>query len=179
MAICVHEAGHAMACFLYKIPVKEITVVPDEAYLGKVSPLVVRAQERLGFERRERRQRALAERIIRCCLAGAIAQKKYSKASFRKHHATKDREIALDMAIRISGSVEEALALCQLLGIQIKQELQLPHNWRPIMALARQMKKHRTLSGRKARALLKVAQQRVLTDGDAGNPTIEELLVPQ
>lgn len=154
MSLCVHEAGHAMACFLFRIPMRQITVKADGLYLGKVSPLILKARERLDYEWRPQRQRRLAERIVRCALAGPIAQKEYSRHSFRKYHAAKDGEIAFDIASRVSGSDEEALAWCKLLEIQTRQEFQLEQNWRTLMMLAHKLRKHHTISGREARALL-------------------------
>lgn len=72
--MCVHEAGHAVACYIYRIPIRFVTVEPEDKYLGLVKSHVVRVRERLE-DWRARRPRLLAERIIRACLAGEIAQR--------------------------------------------------------------------------------------------------------
>jgi hypothetical protein len=157
MAISVHEAGHAVAHYLYKIPMTHVSIVSTERTTAHVLHIDNRRDERLNQNWSERRSRAYAERLIRCALAGGIAQKKYRPSSFDEYHASLDWDNALQFAATQSGSLEEAMAWCHLLSIQTKQELLLQRNWTAVMCLARELRSAKFLPSRAVRRIIEAA----------------------
>jgi len=152
-AICHHEAGHAVACYMYKISIRFVTVEPEDKYLGLVKTHVVRVRERLE-DWRIRRPRLLAERFVRVCLAGEIAQKRYSKKSFSPYHSKYDWDIAVNVAAKICGNLEEALAWCHFLYLNTRNELTGDRNWKAVKALANRLKTEKRLGAREARRII-------------------------
>jgi hypothetical protein len=151
--MCFHEAGHALACYLYKIPIRAVTVEPDARYIGNVSMNIRDARQRLeGWH--ERRARSLAERIIRACVSGQIAEKRYSTKSFWKNHSRHDWDIAIDVADKFSGSLKEAMAWCHYLYLNMENELLGERNWNVIKALAKELRSRKTIRGFEARRLI-------------------------
>jgi hypothetical protein len=138
--VCYHEAGHAVACYLYRIPIRSVTVV------GHVAMNIMRAAERLE-DWRERRSRPLAERIIRVCVAGEIAQKRHLRQAFRAYHSRHDWDYATNIAVKFSGSLKEAMAWCHYLYLNTQGELCYGANWDAIKKLAKELKTQKTIQG--------------------------------
>ena len=155
MAVCVHEAGHAVAHLLYRIPMKHISVIPNTETTGHVLSVDKRRDERLNQDWNERRSRDYAERLIKCALAGGIAQKKYNPRTFRHFHSSLDWDNAISFATTNCGSLDEAIAWCNLLFIQAKQDLLLDRNWAAVMVLANTLKKEKQISSRRMRELFR------------------------
>jgi hypothetical protein len=154
MAICVHEAGHAVAHYLYKVPITYVSVIPSSENTGHVLHVDRRRDQRLNREWREGRARAYAQRLIRCALAGGIAQKNYNPRTFHEHHTSVDWDNALRWAITQSASLEEALAWCNLIYIQTRQDLLTARNWAAIMVLAKELRGNKLLSSRDTRRII-------------------------
>jgi hypothetical protein len=153
-AMCFHEAGHALACYLYRIPFGAVTVGLDGRYIGKVSISIRDAFKRL--ERWDKRgARSLAERIIRACVSGQIAEKKYSTKSSWKNHSRYDWEIVERVADKFSGSLKEAVAWSHYLYLNTEDELLCKSNWNTIKTLAKELRKHKMIGKTKARRLIK------------------------
>jgi hypothetical protein len=159
MTICVHEAGHAVAHFIYRVPFRHVSVIPDDHRIGHVFHVDSRRDERLNQSWNERRSRTYAERLIKCAIAGEIAQRKYRPRSFDRLQSAPDWSTAIDFASSQSGSLEEAMAWCNLLYIQAKQELQLDYNWSAVLQLAKELRSKRWLTYRQAQQVIERAQQ--------------------
>jgi hypothetical protein len=151
MTICVHEAGHAVAHLLYKIPMKHVSVIPEGESGGHVLSADKHRHTILSQKGNQRRSRSYAERKIKCALAGEIAQRKYKPSSVQPIHSSHDWQNAISFASMESGSFEEAMAWCNLLLIQTRQELLIDYNWAAIILLARRLKSDRFLSSWQAR----------------------------
>jgi hypothetical protein len=158
MTISVHEAGHAVAHLLYKIPMKHVSVIPEGESGGHVLSADKRRDTILNQNWNERRSRSYAERLIKCALAGEVAQNKYKPSSFHQIHSSHDWENAVSFASSQSGSFEEAMAWCNLLLIQTKQDLCIEYNSAAIVQLARRLKSDKILSSREARRIAELAK---------------------
>jgi hypothetical protein len=160
MSVCVHEAGHAVAHYLYRVPMIYVSVVPSSESTGHVLHVDKHREQRLNAEWREARARAYAQRLISCALAGGIAQKNYNPRTFHEDHTSVDWDSALRWATTQSASLEEALAWCNLIYIQTKQDLLTPRNWATIMILAKELRSKKFLSSRDTRRIISEGELR-------------------
>lgn len=157
MTICVHEAGHAVAHFLYKIPMKHVYIIPKGNTEGSVLSPDRRRYKILNKNWKKRQSKSYAERLIKCALAGEVAQKQYKPGSVHQLHSSHDWQNAISFASSQSGSFEKAMAWCDNLLIQTKQDLCIEYNWTAILLLAQTLKSRKFLSSQEARSIVELS----------------------
>ena len=152
-ATAYHEAGHAVACFMYDIKLHSISIRPDEDSHGRVNhnnPLF-RISDNAGDLSASQRQRI--ERCVVIALAGNVAQRRFNPRSVRSHHAQNDFNKAADVLSHLSGSDKELQAYMNLL--LIRAENLLMRMWPSVTALASSLLKESALSGEQATAIIR------------------------
>lgn len=141
-----HEAGHAVVAWYHNINLELITLGAAEDETGRtqhVDPLQ-------GIDTAwgpTVADRIRMEQLIGVCLAGPLAQRKFSLVGFRRAHAEDDWQQAVDLLSYFVVTHEELEAYFRLLEIQTRNLLNLDFVWKSIANLAAVLLECRTLSG--------------------------------
>lgn len=146
-ATAYHEAGHAAVAWHQGIRVRHVSIVPDAEYLGRVVHGDPLRGIRLDFDNSDR-TRLRAERLCRVLLAGFLVEKRHTGRGNRIG-ASADHEAAVKLMDRFVTDNDEAEAWLNLLAIQTRNIIALPHITAAIDALATALLEHRELSGRR------------------------------
>ena len=145
-ATAFHEAGHAVQAFHEGMRVAKASIVPAGESSGRVT-LACKSATEYGEVSEQQ-----AARHARVCLAGLVAQRKFSPQSVRRYHAHQDHEAAAALAFKISGSPQEAEAWLRLWTIQVQQRMD--RHWPSVERLAAELMKAGSVSGESVRVLL-------------------------
>ena len=154
--VAYHEAGHAVMCFHQRVAVRGATIVPDEEVGGRVFHANPLKGVRLDIETTTR-SRWQMEKLVRVCLAGPEAQRRYSPRSWRNAHGSDDFSQAVDLLGYFCGSSEEIEAYLHLLRVQTRQFLRLPHVWQAVQSVAEALLESKQLGGYELRQLIRNA----------------------
>jgi len=100
------------------------------------------------------RARWRMEKLVRVCLAGPEAQRRYSPRSWRNYHGSEDLHAAVGVLSYFCGSNEEIEAYLRLLEIQTGQILGQPLIWNAVEAVAEALLESHQLDRRKLRAVI-------------------------
>jgi DNA-binding ferritin-like protein (Dps family) len=155
-----HEAGHAVVCFLNKIPIKMVTIIPSEDFLGRVEQYPVYRKEfnlrtqsykYVKSEVFEFSETKLMKRIM-VSLAGDVAINILKNES--AEGASVDYQNAGSYAFNNCGSLEEAEALINYLWYKTYNNLKIDFNWILVETLANQLLEKKEISGRKVKKIL-------------------------
>jgi hypothetical protein len=139
-----HEAGHAVVTWDQRVRLRRVSIVPEDDRAGFVHH--VPAMGRFNPEWDASPQvRIRGERVIRICLAGIIAQRKFNPRSIRHYHGTTDYSKAADMIFRLAAPGEHANTYMRLLEIETEQIVE--RWWEPIKALAAELMVRRQMKG--------------------------------
>ena len=96
------------------------------------------------------------ERTIVCLLAGHIAERTACKKR-KPRGSGVDFKAALDLAVHVSGSVEEAEAYLGSLYAGTRRLIELQRNWRAVEALAGVLLARKRVGYRKVRQIVEAA----------------------
>lgn len=154
-AIAYHEAGHAVACCLMRRRFKYVAIEPTEGAQGQVGGHHMSLGSRPGTGSTNKSHSA-AERMIVCLLAGHIAERAACKKR-RPRGSEADFRAALDLAVRLMGSIEQAEAYLHSLYARTRQLIELQCNWRAVEALANVLLDRKRVGYRKARRIVAAA----------------------
>jgi hypothetical protein len=141
-----HEAGHAVVAWYHNIDLEVVTLGTPEDEMGRtrhVNPLQG-VDTAWGTSVADRMR---MEQLVGVCLAGPLAQRKFSLVGFRRAHAEDDWQQAVDLLSYFVVSHEELEAYFRLLEIQTRNLLDLDFIWKSITNLATVLLECRTLSG--------------------------------
>lgn len=148
-----HQAGHAVAAWYHNIDVKLITIKPASDALGRAQhPNPLQGVDTAWDT--STRARIRMERLVSVCLAGPLAQRKFSLVGFRRSHAEDDWQQAVDLLSYFVVSHEELEAYFRLLQIQTQNLLSLDFVWQNVLNLATVLLKRETLSGAEANRII-------------------------
>lgn len=152
-ATAVHEAGHAVAHYFLRVPIRHVTIVEDEDNDGHVLAL----RSLIAPPADESSTRYLrwvegAEQQITICFSGMLAQIKQDARSLRSFHSHSDRRKAVEIASHIVGDgpvlqkyidfrYEVARALVEL-------------RWPQIVDVADELMQRRTLSWKQLQGVI-------------------------
>jgi hypothetical protein len=156
-----HEAGHAVMAYILQRRFHFITIDPDKldentgglfqlSYSSKLSDNI-----KFGISD----SRALIEKQIKITLAGAVACGLFVGREKWKL-SEDDGTTCFRLADTQCGDAEEADAYLTWLRLGVRNELNLPHNWARVRAVAEALMKHKTLSYRKAREIIQTAKDK-------------------
>lgn len=141
-----HEAGHAVIAWYHDINLETITLDAPYDEMGRarhVNPLQG-VDTAWGTTVADRMR---MEQLVSVCLAGPLAQRKFSLVGFRRTHAEDDWQQAVDLLSYFVVCHEELEAYFRLLEVQTRNLLELDFIWQSISNLATVLLEHQTLSG--------------------------------
>lgn len=149
-----HEAGHALAACLVRIPFQDVTIVPTGEILGKVSCSFDRWGEFRPDADVRRRTVGKAKRVMFVALAATVAE----RIAARQKGMPSNRDDphvdqALSLCLNLCGSFEESVAYLTFMWEQTKNVVQL--HWESVDRLAKGLIDQKTVNRREARRLLK------------------------
>jgi hypothetical protein len=151
-----HEAGHAVVAWYHDINLEVISLdVPDDD-IGRaqhVNPLQG-VDTAWGTTVADRIR---MEQFVSVCLAGPLAQRKFSLVGFRRTHAEDDWQQAVELLSYFVVSHEELEAYFRLLEIQTRNLLELDFIWKSITNLASVLLECQTLSGAEVNGIIQEA----------------------
>lgn len=144
-------------CWHEGVRIKTVTIKPDgdtKCSILRRNPL---SNVRIDYSDALRANRLMRSHV-RICFAGLVAQRIHSTNSYRKHHDDADREAAMDILLRLTGSLKEIEAL----AITIRNEAysvlnHQPGRWRAVTALAEALMERRTIPGIEAGTIIERA----------------------
>ena len=148
-----HEAGHAVVAWYHNINLEVISLGAPDDEMGRtrhVTPLQG-VDTAWGTTVADRIR---MERLVGVCLAGPLAQRKFSLVGFRRAHAEDDWQQAVDLLSYFVVSHEELEAYFRLLEIQTRNLLDLDFVWKSIANLATVLLERQTLSGAEANRII-------------------------
>ena len=105
-----HEAGHVVAAYLHRLPIRYAAIVPSKTALGHVLHQKLSHEIDLAIDVSDR-ARLRAERKLLSLLAGPAAEIRFRKRSHRSVYSFSDDRKALEIAAHLSSSIEAAEAL--------------------------------------------------------------------
>lgn len=166
--VAYHEAGHAVAAFFLRHPIREVSIVPDGEALGRVSqhPMPRRIRRRIeGGDLTPAAERWLEEQAV-ITLAGAAAAGRLlgRKAWWRGARLTVphskfgqvvvggDVHEAVDLLEHMAGDPEEASLLLELMTYRARRLIE--GRWEFVQALAQALLQRGRLSGDEARTVI-------------------------
>lgn len=144
-ATAYHEAGHAVAAFFLGFKTRQVTVKPGKDYSGLHSEMGRHYLEGLDCREITPLVRDRIERRVIVRLAGAAAQRRFNRRSYRHYHADDDHQQAVDLLFRIASSGKEVTAYCRWLGIRTENIVAC--HWQEIKNVADALIEQETLDG--------------------------------
>ena len=171
-ATAFHEAGHAVAAWLVKIPIRKVTIVPKGDAAGYVLRRGVAFPKRVReilesgsrgtiryiYAREYAWGQFIAERHAVYCLAGVEAQRRFNARSVRLYQYEGDRQSALDGLERIDGT-DDLRLYWGLMQERARRLINEPSAWAAVKAIAAELMRRKTLSGDEARRVMIAATQ--------------------
>lgn len=155
-----HEAGHAVMAYILRRRFHSVTIDPeklDENTGGLVQLVHSRKlSETVNFGSYGG-DRVLVENQIKITLGGEVACGLFVGRQ-NWEIAENDIQACLSLAGSQCGDDEEAYAYLNWLLLSVRNELNLPHNWSRVCAVAKALMKQKTLSYRKAREIIQNAK---------------------
>lgn len=165
--VAYHEAGHAVMSALEHVPFCSVTIASTEHYAGRLQP----GNPPEGFlpehtAASDFRSRRRVEARVRVCLAGEVAERILAGSRMwrlpRVVSSRPDFAAAMDL-LHCLTDVEDTLnAHLQLLYLQARDTLKIPHNLTCVEAVAEALIECRTLSARRVRSIRKETLERWL-----------------
>lgn len=153
-AIAFHEAGHAVMCWCEGVAVRTISILPEDEVESLDSISDTGSHCHMDLDPRPKK-RSRMEKLVKVCLAGPYAQRRYQPRSHWRADGEYDFGSAAELINSFTGSDREAEAYLHLLEIQTQQELEHENIWMRVEALASALVEKKKLSARKIRSILK------------------------
>jgi ATP-dependent Zn protease len=154
-ATAFHEAGHAVMANRLGLRLRKVTIIPSEGLAGYCQHFRGYRDKHMETGNDPYRVRLRIEKHIMTALAGMVAQKFYSRRSFKPIHARSDMENAAQMAMSITGSTKESNAFMEWLYIRTTNELKDSVHWEAVKALAAELLLHGELTGKQATKVIR------------------------
>ena len=151
-AIAYHEAGHAVACRFMGVKVKSATIVPKkDEYQGCVQHESMFRGLRPDIEL-SGRARLQIERNIIISLAGAAAQRRHNKKSWRSYHSSSDFRSAANLASHVCDSKANINAF--LRWLEVRTDELIAAQWPAVHRIAEVLLERKTVPGDEIVALI-------------------------
>jgi ATP-dependent Zn protease len=161
LAIAYHEAGHAVACHFFHVKVKSASIVPKKGeYQGCVQHEGMFRGLRPDIEV-SGRARLQIERNIVISLAGAAAQRRHNKKSWRSYHSSSDFHYAVKLASHVCLSKADSEAF--LHWLEVRADELIANQWSAVQRIANVLLERKTVPGDEIAALI-LEQQGVSRD---------------
>lgn len=151
-----HEAGHAVASWIFRHKFSFVSITPTEDCLGMVKHPDSYLKNFDPDIDNSRKTLHRLEREIIILLAGLVAE-----TFFVGRHdwqgASPDYRDVVDLALYATGSGDEATAYIKWLSIRTERLLRAPRQWEPIKALAKELMIHKKINYQKAKEIMEHA----------------------
>jgi ATP-dependent Zn protease len=163
-----HEAGHAVISWCLDVAVTRATNLPDER-AGSAGHVLNRRMGRntvadIEWADRFTPGRLQAEKRAMVSMAGELAQRRFNPGSVRSYHASSDRENivkSLERYARPTSDGVQDIDITQHYKLLRQWTIELlDDNWSLVEAVAEEIIKHRTLSGKEVRAVIMAANDK-------------------
>jgi hypothetical protein len=157
-----HESGHAVVAFMLGVSFRSVTIRAD-AETESLGMVMLRDSPKWAIPDTEaysdRCARAWFERTTQISLAGQISEAVRAGRRPARYSHSSDNDHAVDRAIEISASDEEASAWINWLFIRTRNMLGLPFVWAAVVALGRELMERETITGAAARMTIRNAMR--------------------
>jgi len=155
-----HEAGHAFMAYDLRRKFHFITIDPEKLDKNTEGMVKMVRSNKLfeAIEFGDFDSRTLTEKQIKITLGGEVACGLL--VGPKSCHLSQDAQVSMHLAQSQCGNAEEADAYLNWLWLSVRNQLRLPHNWACVQALAKALMKHKTLSYRKAREIIRTARDK-------------------
>lgn len=155
-ATAYHEAGHAVVMAWHNRAIRHVSIVPT----GDAAGFVIPGKAKQELEERgailSASGRIWVENEIVICLAGGLAAERLTGEPYEDPTVPgSDYWQATNLAVMVCRSQEETDAFLQWLLERTKNVIALPAIWEAIEDLAAALLADKSLSGRKARRLIR------------------------
>jgi hypothetical protein len=150
-ATAYHEAGHAVVAWIQHVGLRRISIIPAHGAAGFVHHAPIGGRDMEWGD--SPRVRIRGERLIRVCLAGEIAQRRFDARSIRHYHGAEDRAKAANVISYLASPGEHADAYMRLLEIETQKIVE--EWWELIGALAAALITRCRMTGAEATAFMR------------------------
>lgn len=142
--IAYHEAGHAVACLQERFKFHHVTIIEDieSNTLGHL--LLSNLKLESDFFDSDK-VRLKTERYIKMCLAGPIAETRFTKV-INNTVANKDFMNSFQVALNLFGDIKVVNAFMDFMLVKTKYDLINSATWKEIKLVAKELNKRKTLS---------------------------------
>jgi hypothetical protein len=150
-----HEAGHAVVASALGYKPMSATIIPtreDHGWVKYPNPLRGIQLDIDGSDK----ARLRAERLIKICLAGPLAQRRFKPSSWRRGHGASDFDMAADVAMRVCGSGKQAAAFVKWLEVVTREMVEA--QWGPITRVAERLMARKRLSAEEIAVAIRPAR---------------------
>ena len=140
-----HEAGHVVAALMQGVAVRSVTIVPDKqkAYHGLTRHEDLTRGVDLETDNSSR-TRSRIEKMIVVRFAGAAAQRRYDRRSWRGFHSSSDYKIAARLAATVCSSPAASKAFLKWLAVTADDLIGA--HWPYVEKVAKALLEEKTLS---------------------------------
>jgi hypothetical protein len=160
-AIAYHEAGHAVACHCMGVKVASATIVPKkDEYHGRVQHENMFRGVRPDIEVNDRARLQIERKII-ISLAGAAAQRRHNKKSWRSYHSSSDFRAIANVVHYVCAFGADADAYIRWL--EIRTDNLIAAHWPEVQRIAKELLERKTVPGDEIAAL--ILEQRGMSRG--------------
>lgn len=151
--VAYHEAGHAVAAYIFHRRFSSVSIIPKDDYLGIMTRPKTESLEQDLLDMDDFRNRKRIESEIIISFAGAVAE----GLLVGRHNwkgAIQDNHQAIDSAEAIVSSHDELEAYINWLWLRTRNLLSLPVYWAAVQALAEELIICKEIKTRKARRII-------------------------
>lgn len=153
-ATAYHEAGHVVVTLHEKEQVESVSIAGRMTHTNPLRGIDVEWDDSPQI-------RSRTESLIRICLAGPIAQKRFNPHGFRKHHAEHDWEEATNLVLYLGGDEETTNACLQQLENQTHDIID--RHWKHVGAVAEALLEQKKLSGAQVKEIIERTEEELAT----------------
>jgi ATP-dependent Zn protease len=142
--IAYHEAGHAVACLQERFKFHHVTIIEDTESNTLGHLLLSNLKIESAFLDSDK-VRLKVERYIKMCLAGSIAETRFTKV-INNIGASKDFMDSFQIAANMFGDIKVVNAFMDFMLVKTKYDLINSATWKEIKLVAKELIKRKTLS---------------------------------
>jgi Peptidase family M41 len=156
--VAYHEAGHAVAAYVLRLPMREVSIIEEADSLGHMEHAPTPwFQPDVWYGDDRRTEHRIEARII-CALAGPAAEARWGGRRNRVG-AGQDERNALDLADYVAGDPTGEGARLYVAWLRHRAEglVRRELYWAAVEALAAELLARRRVGARRARAIIKQA----------------------
>jgi hypothetical protein len=150
--IAYHEAGHAVAQVLLRLPFKHATIVAENPTAASGSCLTLKSSHRffdaMAYHELNARDRKYLEHSVLSALAGPASQEKFIGSPPSKWSSTHDYEQAQALVMKVSAGERECQAYFSWLKVRAEELWCDANKWAMVQQVARDLLEQGTLTGR-------------------------------